>query len=87
MKNKLEDLNNHLFEAIERLNDKDLKPENVHNEVTRGKTVAQLSEQLLKSGTLALDVQKFMAEVGYGRTAPQVHLPKLLEHRPHDTAD
>lgn len=35
MKNTLTDLNNHLFEAMERLNDDELTPEQLDNEIKR----------------------------------------------------
>ncbi|MYI76071.1 MAG: hypothetical protein F4057_12485 [Acidobacteria bacterium] len=87
MKNKLTDLNDHLFSAIERLNQEGMKPEKIQTEVTRGKAIAQLSEQVLKSGALALEAEKFRAEIGYGRTSPKAHLPALLENGNGSDAD
>jgi len=65
MKNKLTDLNNHLFEALERLND-DLKAEELEQEIKRSKAIAQVAGQLVASASLVLDAQKLQLE--YDRT-------------------
>jgi len=39
MKNKLIHLNNHLFEQLERLNDADLKSEELQEEMSRAKAI------------------------------------------------
>jgi len=66
MKNKLTDLNNHLFEALERLNDDDLKAEELEQEIKRSKAIATVAGQLVASASLVLDAQKLQLE--YDRT-------------------
>lgn len=65
MRNKLEDLNNHLFEALERLNDDDLTGEDLKNEITRARAVASVSQAIIANGNLVLSAQKHADEYGY----------------------
>ena len=78
MKNKLGDLNNHLFAALERLNDESLSGENLAAEAARAKAIAGLAGEVLRTGQLALDAARFAHEAGGG----QVDLPAMLKHRP-----
>lgn len=54
MKNKLADLNNHLFAQIERLSDESLKGEKLAWEISRAGAVAHVAEQIIANGSLAL---------------------------------
>lgn len=47
MKNKPIDLNNHLFAAIERLNDESISGDQLKEEVERGRTIAGLAKQVI----------------------------------------
>lgn len=49
-KNKLSDLNNHLFEELERLNDDELKGEALQEERERAKTIYEFAENQLLDG-------------------------------------
>lgn len=73
MKNKLGDLNNHLFEQLERLNSENLKGARLSEEITRAKAVTGLAREIILNGKLALDAL----------VAVKVHgilpLPKILE--------
>lgn len=71
MKNKLTDLNNHLFMQLERLNDETLDPEALETEVNRSKAITGVSNQIISVGKLALDAQKAVSE-GNVRNAPQM---------------
>lgn len=64
MKNTLTDLNNYLFEEIERLQDNDLSEEKLNIEINRSKAIAQVSEQIINNAKLALDAQKHYNEIG-----------------------
>lgn len=44
MKNTLTDLNNYLFEALERLTDDDLTEEEMQKEITRSQAVTSVAE-------------------------------------------
>ncbi|OUP60059.1 hypothetical protein B5F14_06475 [Faecalitalea cylindroides] len=79
MKNKLIDLNNHLFEQMERLNDDDLTDEQLKKEVSRARAMEGLATNIIDNAKLALESQKFIQEYGY--EAPKPQLPEMLEQR------
>lgn len=54
MKNKLTDLNDHLFAELERLGDEDLTGEQLNAEINRAKAVADIASQVISNGTLVL---------------------------------
>jgi hypothetical protein len=56
MKNKLSDLNNHLFAQLERLGDEELEGEMLHAEISRGKSMASVAKEIVNNARLALDV-------------------------------
>ena len=66
MKNKITDLNNHLFEQLERLNDDSLTDEQLEKEIMRGKAVADIAKTIIASGNLALQAKKHLDEYGQG---------------------
>ena len=70
MKNKLIDLNDHLFEQLERLNDEDLKGEELEIEMNRAKAIAGVAQTIINNGDLMLKAQKQYAE--YGMTTPSI---------------
>jgi hypothetical protein len=58
MKNKLSDLNNHLFEQIERLNDDDLKGDDLEREIRRGQAMCNVAGRIIDNGKLVLEAVK-----------------------------
>lgn len=65
MKNTLTDLNNYLFEAIERLND-NLTDEELDKEIRRSEAVQKVAKTIIDNGTLALNAKKHLDEYGQG---------------------
>jgi hypothetical protein len=63
MKNKLSDLNNHLFEQLERLNDDDLKGEALTMEIGRAQSMCTVAGQIISAGRLVLDAAKAADEL------------------------
>ncbi|MDY7585940.1 hypothetical protein [Vibrio cholerae] len=57
MKNKLSDLNNHLFSQLERLSDEDLKGDDLKEEIERSKAVKAIAQEIISGGKLALEAQ------------------------------
>lgn len=80
MKNTLEDLNNHLFEALERLNDDELTDEQLERELKRADGMTKVAGQIIQNAELAYKTMAFMAEYGYN--AGEASTPAMLEtHR------
>lgn len=65
MTNKLSDLNNYLFEALERVNDDSLDAEGLDREIKRAETVVRISDSIVKNGELQLKALKHAEEYGY----------------------
>ena len=72
MKNRPKDLNNHLFEAMERLNDETLTDEALKNEIERAKGICAVSNQIVSNHRIALDAVKVAHEVGITVRNPPV---------------
>lgn len=64
MKNRLLDLNNHLFSQLERLTDETLSTEQIAQEVTRADAVVAVSEQIIRNADLALKAATLVANHG-----------------------
>ena len=71
-KNKLVDLNNHLFEELERLNDEALKGEALQEELERAKTMSHIGQTIINNGELALKAQKHFDEYGKANKIPDI---------------
>lgn len=61
-RNTLGDLNNHLFEQLERLNEEELTTEDLSKEIERSKAVAMIASQIISNGNLVLKAQQFETE-------------------------
>jgi hypothetical protein len=72
MKNKLSDLNNHLFEELERLNDENLTGEELQAERERAKTMATIAQTIINNGELALKAAKHYEEYGNKQDMPEI---------------
>lgn len=77
MKNTLMDLNNHLFEQMERLNDDDLDADELEKEIRRAKAMTDISGRIIENAALGLDAEKLKVE--YGNR--EVNLPGMLENK------
>lgn len=72
MKNRLTDLNNHLFSQLERLTSDNLTPEQVEAEVKRAAAIVDVADSIVVNARLQLDGMKMIAE----------HGDKLSKHLP-----
>lgn len=63
-RNTLNDLNNHLFMQLERLNDEELKDDELQKEISRAKAVSSIAAQIINNGSLVLRSQEFIHEYG-----------------------
>ena len=67
MKNTLSDLNNHLFAALERINDEDLQGEELEKEIERNEAITKVAGAIISNATLQFKVLEHMDEYGYNR--------------------
>ena len=74
MKNTLKDLNDYLFEAIERINDDSLDDEQLGKEIRRSEAVQKIAKTIIDNGNLALQAKKHLDEYGQGEN---IELPML----------
>lgn len=77
MKNTLTDLNNYLFETLEKLTDDDLSEEQMQKEITRSQAIISIATTVIQNGELALKTMKLLND--YGIETPKSSLPPMLE--------
>lgn len=82
MKNRLSDLNDHLFAQMERLSDEDLKGEALEEEVSRGRAIVAVADQIIQNAGLKIQAAKIMSDHGLD-PSPFLRMdeakPKLIE--------
>lgn len=71
VKNTFDDLSNHLFEQLERLND--ASEADLANEIDRAKAVAGIADKIIDLGNMAINAEKVKME--YGK---DIKYPRLL---------
>lgn len=66
MNTNLTDLNNYLFEELERLNDDEMldQDNNLDKELKRAKAITGISTSIVNNAKLVLDVKKYADELG-----------------------
>lgn len=81
MKNTLADLNNYLFEAIERIDDDNLSDDQLDKEIRRADAVTKIAGTIISNANTQLRAVEHMDEYGYqGERA----MPELLIGLPKD---
>lgn len=76
MKNTLVDVNNYLFEAMERLNDDSLSAEELEKEMNRADAVTKVAKTIIDNTNLALNIKKHLAEYGQDKG---YQIPGMIE--------
>lgn len=76
MKNKLTDLNDHLFAQLERLGDEEINKEALAEEIERAKAITAVSKEIVATGTLLLNAHKAVSEGMFCEKAGLI--PKML---------
>lgn len=89
MKNKLGDLNDHLFAQLERLSDESMSAEEIEREVTRADAIVKVSDQIVGNADTQLKAAKLFADHGerIAGMLPLVgksDLPKTIESEAPD---
>lgn len=80
MKTKLADLNEYLFEELDRLTDDDLKDDKLKEEIERATAINSVSHQIISNAALALSATKFMDN----RLNADTTLPPMLEDKKNE---
>lgn len=74
-KNKLADLNDHLFAELERLSDEELKGDDLKEELDRAKALTDVSEKIIDNASLMLKAIHEQNEYGtVSRNVPTILL-------------
>lgn len=78
MKNKLSDLNNHLFAQLERLGEEDLTAEQIEAEAKRADAIVDISDQILRNADLHLKAATLIANHGerFHDKLPMIEAPR-----------
>jgi hypothetical protein len=82
MKNRLSDLNNHLFAQMERLSNEKLDSENLKKELERSKAVSAIAKDIVATGQLTLKAQALI----WDRVIDNKEVPRLLQNAQADEA-
>jgi len=64
VKNKLSDLNNHLFAQLERLGEEDLDADKIEQEAKRADAIVQVADQIIRNADLQLKAVGILANHG-----------------------
>lgn len=77
MKNRLLDLNNHLFSQLERLTEENLSAEKMEQEVKRADAIVAVSEQIIRNADLSLKAVSLVATHGdrFASALPMISPP------------
>lgn len=78
MKNTLTDLNNYLFEQLERINDDELSPDELERELQKTDSIVKISEKIIENGELAFKTMKHMDDYGYITNRSADVIPPML---------
>jgi hypothetical protein len=57
-RNKLSDLRDHMFAALERLDDEELTTEQIKNEIEKAKSIAMVGSVIINSAKIEIDYLK-----------------------------
>ena len=76
MKNSIQDLNNYLFEQMERIMEDGISDEELERELKKTDAVTRISGQIINNAELVYKSFKLQVEMGY-----DAEVPKILEDK------
>lgn len=71
---KINDLNEILFDRLEKLNNPDLNEEDLQREISKTDAIVKVSDTIIRNAQVALKAQELFDQYGTGRT---VNIPLL----------
>ena len=71
----LNDLNNVLFNQLNRLDDENLKGDDLKDELEKARTITQVADKIIQNGHLVLQAAKFKDD----KWNADAEIPKMLE--------
>lgn len=77
MENKLTDLNNILFEQIERLNDDDLQGDALKQQIKKSQTIESIAGMIIANANTVLKAEKLKMEYAMDNRDPD-QVPEML---------
>jgi hypothetical protein len=77
MRNKLSDLNNHLFAQMEKLSEEGLSGEDLKTEIDRAKAMADIAGHIVGAAKVTVDALKLVSNGNLQKT----DLPMLLNDK------
>lgn len=80
MRNKLPDLNNHLFSQLEKLSDETITGDKLKEEIARANAITSIASQIIGSAKVTVDALKLVAHGGVDKA----DLPLLLNNKKAD---
>ena len=60
MKNSITDLNNHLFTALERINEEGISQDEMEQEIKRSKAVTSIAKSIVDGANVQIEIAKLM---------------------------
>lgn len=78
-RNKITDLNDHLFAQLEKLNDETIKSDDMEIEFKKAKAISGVAAQIIKSNKLVIDAMRLVAtgSIGVNEMPDGLGLKKL----------
>lgn len=80
MKNKLSDLNNYLFEQIERLNDDNIKGEDMELQIEKSKAICNIAKMILDTADTQLNGLQYLNDIVYDKNAIKAVIKGILDY-------
>lgn len=79
MKNTLTDLNDYLFEQLERVSSTEITPDELDIQIKKTESVVKIAEQIIANGELAFKTMRHVDAYGYNTGEGPKRVPHMLD--------